>query len=217
MPQKRNPYALPVLRGGAGTLLGRLTGLLATGLTPSARTDNWLYAYGEVAGALDLAGRLVRLGAAVMAGLSVHAELLAEQAVTHFTAAADLAEELTQRSRLDYRTAYRIVGKAVTIAIDSDGELTVPILRSAAAAITGTEIPISESLLREMTDPASLVAARNAPGGASPARVLEHAGRVRQRASVAEDWNSARQAHNDQAEVNLVTAAKALASAPSMT
>ena len=57
MPQKRNPYALPVLRGGAGTLVGRLTGLLATGLTPSARTDNWLYAYGEVAGALDLAGR----------------------------------------------------------------------------------------------------------------------------------------------------------------
>ena len=56
MPQKRNPYALPVLRGGAGTLVGRLTGLLATGLTPSARTDNWLYAYGEVAGALDLAG-----------------------------------------------------------------------------------------------------------------------------------------------------------------
>ena len=63
MPQKRNPYALPVLRGGAGTLIGRLTGVLATGLTPSARTDNWLYAYGEVAGALDLAGLLVRLGA----------------------------------------------------------------------------------------------------------------------------------------------------------
>jgi argininosuccinate lyase len=31
MPHKRNPYALAVLRGGAGTLLGRLTGLLATG------------------------------------------------------------------------------------------------------------------------------------------------------------------------------------------
>ena len=38
-------------------LIGRLTGVLATGLTPSARTDNWLYAYGEVAGVLDLAGR----------------------------------------------------------------------------------------------------------------------------------------------------------------
>ena len=49
MPQKRNPYALVVIRGAAGTLLGRATGLLATQRTPSGRTDNLLYAYGEVA------------------------------------------------------------------------------------------------------------------------------------------------------------------------
>src|SRR6185295_14945556 len=48
MPQKRNPYALAVLRGGAGTLIGRATGVLATQKTPSGRTDNLLYAYGEV-------------------------------------------------------------------------------------------------------------------------------------------------------------------------
>lgn len=212
MPQKRNPYALPVLRGGAGTLLGRLTGLLATGLTPSARTDNWLYAYGEVTGAVDLAGRLVRLGAAVVEGLTVHPEPLAAQAVTHFTAAADLAEELTQRFRLDYRTAYRIVGKAVTMAIGRDGELTAPILRSAAAEVTGQELPVSESLVSDMTDPLSLASARDAPGGASPARAREHAERVRRRVTAAEAWNSARQARNDQAEAALIAAAKTLAS-----
>ena len=47
MPQKRNPYALPVLRGGAATLIGRLTGSSrpasprplgpTTGCTPMAR------------------------------------------------------------------------------------------------------------------------------------------------------------------------------------
>jgi argininosuccinate lyase len=56
MPQKRNPYALAVLRGGAGVAQGRLTGLLATARTPSARTDNWLYVYGELAGTLGLSG-----------------------------------------------------------------------------------------------------------------------------------------------------------------
>ncbi|HVT66204.1 MAG TPA: lyase family protein [Trebonia sp.] len=217
MPQKRNPYALPVLRGGASTLLGRLTGLIASGLTPSARTDNWLYAYGEAAGALDLAGRLIRLGAAVTEGLTVHADVLAKQAVTHFTAAADLAEELTQRFRLDYRTAYRIVGKAVATAIDGDGRLTVPVLRSAAVAVTGSELPVSEGLLAEMNDPASLAAARSAPGGASPSRVLEHAERVRARASAAQDWNSARRSHNAQAEAALVMAAKSLAGTPAET
>src|ERR1700727_556750 len=148
MPQKRNPYALPVLRGGAGTLVGRLTGLLATGLTPSARTDNWLYAYGEVAGALDLAGRLVRLGTAVVTGLSVDAGVLAEQAVSHFTAAADLAEELTQRYRLDYRTAYRVVGRAVAATLAEGGtELTVSAVQAAAQDITGTALPVTADLL----------------------------------------------------------------------
>jgi argininosuccinate lyase len=213
MPQKRNPYALPVLRGGAGTLVGRLTGLLATGLTPSARTDNWLYAYGEVAGALDLAGRLVRLGTAVVTGLSVDADVLAEQAVSHFTAAADLAEELTQRYRLDYRTAYRVVGRAVASALAAGrDELTMPVVRAAAAEITGSEVPITADLLSAVTDPATVVAARSAPGGASPGRVREHARRVNRRVTAARQWNSARRARNAEAESALISAAQAFTS-----
>jgi hypothetical protein len=133
MPQKRNPYALPVLRGGAGTLIGRLTGLLATGLTPSARTDNWLYAYGEVTGAVELAGRLVRLGSAVLAGLHPDTGVLGEQAARHFTTAADLAEELSRRSGLGYRTAYRVVGRSVAAAVErGETELTADLLSAAS-------------------------------------------------------------------------------------
>ena len=214
MPQKRNPYALPVLRGGAGTLLGRLTGLLATGLTPSARTDNWLYAYGEVASALDLAGRLVRLGAAVAAGLTVHTEVLAGQAAQHFTAAADLAEDLAQRFRLDYRTAYQVVGRAVAVTLDQGGtELTVPVLRAAAEQLTGTALPVTAELLSSATEPLAAVCARDVPGGASPRRVREHARRVRRRVAAARQWHAARQARNAQAEADLTAAAKEIATA----
>jgi argininosuccinate lyase len=59
MPQKRNPYALPVIRGAAGTLIGRASGVLTTQRTPSGRTDNLLYAYGEVARAIELATRTI--------------------------------------------------------------------------------------------------------------------------------------------------------------
>src|ERR1700722_14775302 len=209
MPQKRNPYALPVLRGGAGTLVGRLTGLLATGLTPSARTDNWLYAYGEVAGALDLAGRLVRLGTAVVTGLSVDADVLASQAASHFTAAADLAEELSLRFRLDYRTAYRVVGRAVADALSrQETELTVPVVRAAAEQITGAPLPVSADLLAAATDPLSAVLARDGLGGASPRRVRQHAQAVRRRVAAARRWNSARRERIAAAESNLITAAK---------
>jgi argininosuccinate lyase len=213
MPQKRNPYALPVLRGGAGTLVGRLTGLLATGLTPSARTDNWLYAYGEVAGALDLAGRLVRLGRAVVAGLTVDAGALAGQAASHFTAAADLAEDLSLRFGLDYRTAYRVVGRAVADALSRGRtELAVPGVRAAAEQITGAPLPITADLLSAATDPLLAVLARDGLGGASPRRVRQHAQAVGRRVAGARRWNSARRDRIASAEADLITAAKAVAS-----
>jgi argininosuccinate lyase len=213
MPQKRNPYALPVLRGGAGTLLGTLTGLLATGLTPSARTDNWLHAYGEVAGALDLAGRLVRLGRAVTAGLTADADTLASQAASHFTAAADLAEDLSLRFGLDYRTAYRVVGRAVADALSrQETELTVPGLRAAAEQVTGASLPVTANLLTAATDPLSAVLARDGLGGASPSRVRQHARAVRRRAVAARRWNSVRRDRIATAESDLLAAAKTVAS-----
>ena len=80
MPQKRNPYALVVIRGAAGTLLGRATGVLATQRTPSGRTDNLLYAYGEVAGAVELATRAVDLAAAVAESLRIDRAACARRA-----------------------------------------------------------------------------------------------------------------------------------------
>jgi argininosuccinate lyase len=108
MPQKRNPYALPVIRGAAGTLLGRATGVLATQRTPSGRTDNFLYAYGEVASATELATRAVDLTAAVAESLTfTHRELAAG------LFAADVAEAMTLELDLDYRTAYKRVARAL--------------------------------------------------------------------------------------------------------
>jgi argininosuccinate lyase len=137
--------------------------------------------------------------------------VLAAEAVSHFTAAADLAEELAQHFRLDYRTAYRVVGRAVAATLAAGGgELTVPVLRSAAREITGHEIPVTAGLLAAATDPAQVVAARQAPGSASPARVRQHARRVHRRAEAAQRWNAAHRARHAQAEADLIAAAMAL-------
>ena len=107
MPQKRNPYALVVIRGGARTLLGRATGVLATQLTPSGRTDNLLYAYGEVAGSVELATKLLDLAAATAESLTFSDKPLPKEVL-----ATDQAEQLSLDTGLDYRSAYKRVANA---------------------------------------------------------------------------------------------------------
>jgi argininosuccinate lyase len=212
MPQKRNPYALAVIRGGAGTVIGRATGLLATAKSPSARTDNWLYAYGEVTGAVELSSRLIRLGAAVVRGVRPRTAVLARAAAANFIGAADLAEDLSLQHGLDYRTSYKIVGHAVAAAVrDGASELTVAAVALAAKEITGMQLVPDPALLRRTTRPEELIAARSSVGCAAPDRVFEHAQRVRARVGAAAGWRLERRATIDEAERQLLADARRLA------
>src|SRR6266545_1467033 len=207
MPQKRNPYALAVIRGGAGTLIGRTAGILATQRTPSARTDNWLYAYGEVLGAVGLGQRLVALAGEVVRTLEVDVGALAAGAGHGFTTATDLAEQIVLDQHLDYRSAYRLVARATALAT-SDGRsaLTADDLAGAAQQVLGERRRFTPDLLSAM-DPASVVAARTVPGGAAPERVREHATSIRLAATAGRAWARARRASAAEAEARLVAAA----------
>jgi len=212
MPQKRNPYALAVIRAGAGTLVGRATGLLVTQRTPSARTDNWLHAYGEVVNSLDLARRIVALGAEVTRTLVVDRDVLATAAGAHFTAAADLAEELVLAHGLDYRSAYRVVGRAVAIAVDTGrADLSATELSRAATDVLGHPLTLDPEAVRATMDPALTVAGRTVPGGSAPDRVREHADALTARTSEATHWRDGRRRHADESEQHLISAARTLA------
>jgi argininosuccinate lyase len=113
MPQKRNPYALVVIRGAAGTLLGRATGVLATQRTPSGRTDNLLYAYGEIANAIETATKAIDLAAAVTESLS-----FTEATIPSSAMAADAAELISLQEGVDYRTAYKRIGAGEGLTLD---------------------------------------------------------------------------------------------------
>ncbi len=118
MPQKRNPYALAVIRAGAWHL-GRQGDWAAghpsdprqpaptTGCTPMAR---WRRARtGPEGGDFGRRGGADTGGGPGRAGGSSGAELHRR---------TDLAEELLLRHGLDYRSAYRVVGRAVATAIE---------------------------------------------------------------------------------------------------
>ncbi|WP_238383346.1 MULTISPECIES: argininosuccinate lyase [unclassified Nocardioides] len=211
LPQKRNPYALAVIRSGANVLVGRAAGMLATQRTPSARTDNWLHAYGEVAGSVDLASRLVRLGTAVVSSLEVDRDALTREAAAHFTGAADLAESIMVNLGLDYRSAYRVVGHAVGVAIDAGRTaLLASDVDLAAKELLGEALsprPDVESI----TDPGRIVATRDVAGGSAAGRVREHALRVEGLAAQAYAWSSASRQRVLAAEKDVVDRARTLA------
>ena len=174
MPQKRNPYALSIVRGAAGVLIGRLSGFLAVVKTPSARSDNLIFAYGEVPRSLGLAGRITRLMTGVTASLAVNAERMREVLESGFCQATDLAEYVMQACRVDYRTAYLVVGCAVRQAsrqglrgIDLTGEL----LDEAAREQLGRPLGLAGRDLGDVLDPLAIVLTRSSPGGAAPAVV----------------------------------------------
>ncbi|GEL22419.1 argininosuccinate lyase [Pseudonocardia sulfidoxydans NBRC 16205] len=182
MPQKRNPYALSIIRGANGVVIGRLTGFLAVTKSPSARSDNLIFAYGEVPRALDLSLRITRLTSGVVRTLKVNPTRMREELDRGYTQATDLAEHLVQRLGVDYRTAYVVVGNTVRAASRAGipgGQITGAMIDEAAVAHTGRSWGLAGEDLSGVLDPVSIVASRGAEGGAAPAAVADMVSRLR--------------------------------------
>jgi argininosuccinate lyase len=154
--------------------------------SPSARSDNLIFAYGEVPRALELARKVTRLMTGVVATLEVDAGRMREVLLAGFSQATDLAEYVMQACGVDYRTAYLVVGRAVGDAgrrglrgVDLTGEL----LDQAALALLGRPLGLTGRDLGEVLDPEAIVRTRLAPGGAAPGVVRGMAADCRQAAA----------------------------------
>jgi len=210
MPQKRNPYALSMVRGEAGVLIGRLTGLYAVAKSPSARSDNLIFAYGEVPRAVQLATKATRLMAGVVAGLRVNAAAMYSALQTGYSQATDLAEFVMQRAGVDYRTAYDVVGATVRRA-SREGVpglgITGEMLDAAAVEVRGAALGLTGRDLHAVLDPASIVRTRSTRGGAAPQVVRGMARECLAAARAAAAAASARRAAFATAEQCLLDAA----------
>jgi argininosuccinate lyase len=217
MPQKRNPYALPVIRGGAGTLIGRAAGLMATQRTPSARTDNLLYAYGEVCRSVDLGVGILELAAAVTGSVVPDEEAMARRAAGGFSQATDLAEAISLETGIDYRSAYRVVGRAVARAMEQGAgpeRLDPEALDRAAREVLGQPLRIPADLVADALDPAAAVQARPSAGGAAPEPMAELVAGCRRRVEALTSWVEGRRAALRGAEEALLEAVRERAAPP---
>jgi len=193
MPQKRNPYALAVIRAMAATAAGELAGMLVALHTGSARTDHFHVLNGAVPRLMDEAVAVARLAARVVEGLRIDAARLAEAATRGFTAAADVADVVAQTGGLDYRTAHHVVGRAVRDLVDAGlppDALTPERLAAAAREAADVEIDMPAEVLAEALDPGASARTRLQRGGSSPAAMAEMLADCREEASGGRSWSA---------------------------
>jgi argininosuccinate lyase len=213
MPQKRNPYSLAIVRGASGVVIGRLSGFLAVAKSPSARSDNLIFAYGEVPRALDLCLRITRLITGVVRTLRVNAERMAEELHAGYTQSTDLAEHLVEVCGVDYRTAYLVVGHTVRAASRAGipgMEITGEMIDEAARELTGQSWGLVEKDLSEVLDPWQIVLSRRAQGGAAPTALRRMTGDLRASLDELDAAVAKRTATHDRAEQALLKAARAV-------
>ncbi len=214
MPQKRNPYALAVIREAAGAAAGDVAAVLTTLHTGSARTDHFHALNGVVPRRLDHAIAVTRLAAEVVDGMEVDAEKLAETARAGFTVAADVADVIAKTTTLDYRRAHKLLGLVVRRRIEggmSLQEISPEDIASAAREQLDMEIRVDPNALASALDPAQCARERLQEGSSAPDQVDRLLSECDTRLAVAREWTTEEAARLERAEVHLVEAAERLA------
>ncbi len=165
MPQKKNPDMFELARGKAGTLIGLLTGLLATlkGL-PSTYDKDLQEDKLPVFSAYDTLLALLPVLSGAIETLSPRPERM-RAAIDAAMLATDLADYLVVKG-LPFREAHAIAGKAVRVAAEKGVSLDKLALNEWQALGALTEADVYA-----VFDPQKSVEKRNAVGGTAPEAV----------------------------------------------
>ncbi len=216
MPQKKNPYALAAIRTQAAQAAGDLAAALTALHTGSARTDHFHLLNGTVPRALDEAVAIARLTASVLEGIELRPERFEEIARQSFVTAADVADVLALSGELDYRSAHKVVGRAVRDLVDAGDppeHLSPERLSAAAEAAIGRPVEIDAATLRDALDPAACAASRLQTGSSSEAAMDAMLADLEAMLVAETAWSHAAHEHEASAEAALLERARELAGA----
>ena len=166
MPQKKNPDVFELARGKAGSLLGSLTGLMATlkGL-PSAYDKDLQGDKEPVFSAFDTLIALLPVLAGAIRTLTIHPERM-RRSIDPAMLATDLADYLVKKG-IPFRQAHELAGKVVQrAAVESKALDTLPLEEYQAIC------PAFAADVYAVLDPQRSVSRRIAYGGTAPEAVV---------------------------------------------
>ena len=165
MPQKKNPDVFELTRGKAGTLLGLLTGLMASlkGL-PSTYDKDLQEDKAPVFAAADTILMMLPVLSGALQSISIKSNRM-RAAIDSFMMATDLADYLVGKG-IPFRETHSLAGKAVRLALDQGVGLDGLSMEQYKSLHVAFEPDVYSAL-----DPMESVKRRNAYGGTAPEAV----------------------------------------------
>jgi argininosuccinate lyase len=121
---------------------------------------------------------------------------------------------LALSGELDYRSAHKVVGRAVRDLVDageSPSALTPERLAAAAEAVLDRPVAIDDAVLRDALDPAACAAARRQTGSSSEAAMDAMLGEIDEALTTRAEWSRRAREHETAAEAALRRRAAELA------
>jgi len=214
MPQKKNALILEYVRSRAARTVGALTGSFAVmqnvGYMDTEEVE--IESYVPLYDALRLAHEAIPPITALVRALKVDRSLCRARAAWGFSSVTALAEALQTGQAMSYRTAHRIVARAVLMAVDAGKDATgidSRLLAEAAREMTGRPVEMDDEAIARCLDPRRFVEQHRVVGATAPDEVRRMAGSREPAVEADEDDVRRRRARIQAADRELRTVAQA--------
>jgi argininosuccinate lyase len=176
MPQKKNALVLEYVRSRTARAIGALTSCFAVqhnvGYMDTEEVE--IEVYRPLFEALTLTEEALPTVEALITKLEPNRALMRERAAWGFSSVTALAEAIQVRKALSYRTAHRIVARAVLLAVEQGKDamgIDARLLDQAGEEMIGRGVGLEEEVIRAALDPQRFVAQHRVAGATAPAEV----------------------------------------------
>src|SRR5665213_1700787 len=176
MPQKKNALVLEYLRARTARTIGSLAGCFAVlhnvGYMDTEEVE--LECYLPLLECFTNSEQSLPTIAEVLRTLQPNRELMRNRAASGFSSVTALAETIQSTQHISYRSAHRVVARAVLLAVEENKtatEIDAAMLDRAAEEMIGHPLTLDDAAISACLDPSSFVHAHSGIGAAAPAEV----------------------------------------------
>jgi argininosuccinate lyase len=173
MPQKKNPDPLELLRSRTTIVVGNLvTSLALLKALPSGYSRDLQDLKLVFLNSLSIVSSCLTITDIVIGSLIIHKDRMKDAVINSYANSIDIAEQLVMQKGLVFRTAHKIVGSLVEMALSkNNASLSSLSVNEIEAVIKRTSVPVKAKDLLEILEqvtPEKVILLRSSIGSSNP-------------------------------------------------